>query len=532
MANALRSSTGRIKATATAVAAALIVAACGVDQGVLTLSAAPTPDDVVIRTAPAPDIQNDPLTESGTTDVTSDTTPTSEAAPPAPTLPPIVEPELFVDLDIADVVDVGSDKPFRDYDVFIAAAVTDVEAFWARVFPEVYNEPFEPLSGGIFAGYPRRDNDIPGCGERTTSYEDLSQFVAFYCQLGDFMVYDDGDDSLLTALADEFGSAVMGIVLAHEYGHAIQDRNGALDRRLPTIITEQQADCFAGSWVGQAYNGQSEFLRLGDRDLRAGLIAMLEVRDPVGTDQFVSGGHGSAFDRVGAFQEGFVMGPARCAELIDDPLTLVPNEFQTQADFINEGNADYDCSRTASAECTPAYTFLADDLNEFWSLTVPGFATVTPNREASLDGVTCSDSTALIDLVNLCAISGQLFYDEPAILELYNQFGDFTLGYAYGISWAEAAQQTVGSALTGEARSLENDCLVGAWVEDITTGATRSAERASPVVSSPGDLDEAIQMAILVGDIGANVDVLGSPFEKIESFRAGVLGGLSACQSF
>ena len=47
--------------------------------------------------------------------------------------------------------------------------------------------------------------------------------------------------------------------------------------------------------------------------------------------------------------------------------------------------------------------------------------------------------------------------------------------------------------------------------------------------SSPGDLDEAIRMAILVGDEGANVDRVGSPFEKIDAFRAGVLGGLDAC---
>ena len=528
----LRPTTNHRRAASVAVVAAFIVAACGADQGVLTLSAAPTPDDVVIRTEPVPDIRNNPSLESGKPETTTGTTSSPAVAPPAPTLQPIVEPELFVDLDIGDVVDVGSSKPSRDYDEFVAAAVADVEACWARVFPEVYNEPFEPLSGGIFAGYPGRDSDIPGCGERTTSYEDLSQFVAFYCQLGDFIVYDDGDDSLLTSLADEFGSAVMGIVLAHEYGHAIQDRNGALGRRLPTIITEQQADCFAGSWVGQAYNGQSEFLRLGDRDLRAGLIAMLEVRDPVGTDQFVPGGHGSAFDRVGAFQEGFVMGPARCAELIDDPLTLVPNQFQSQADFFNDGNADYDCSQTADPECTPAYTFLADDLNEFWSLTVPGFVSLSPSREASLDGVTCADATGPIDLATVCATSGRLFYDEPEVLRLYDQFGDFTLGYTYGVSWAEAAQQSIGSELTAEARSLENDCLVGAWVEDITTGSARSDERLSIVSSSPGDLDEAIRMAILKGDIGANVDVLGSPFEKIESFRAGVLGGLTACQSF
>ena len=38
-------------------------------------------------------------------------------------------------------------------------------------------------------------------------------------------------------------------------------------------------------------------------------------------------------------------------------------------------------------------------------------------------------------------------------------------------------------------------------------------------------------MAILFGDEGANVNHVGSPFEKIESFRAGVLGGIDACDA-
>ena len=38
-------------------------------------------------------------------------------------------------------------------------------------------------------------------------------------------------------------------------------------------------------------------------------------------------------------------------------------------------------------------------------------------------------------------------------------------------------------------------------------------------------------MAVLVGDPGANDNIVGSPFEKIESFRVGVLGGLDACNA-
>ena len=101
----------------------------------------------------------------------------------------------------------------------------------------------------------RSRDDIPGCGEPNTSYRDVAQFVAFYCTLGDFMVYDDGDDSLLGALAENFGPSIMGVVLAHEFGHAIQFRSGDLDSGVSTILTEQQADCFAGAWVSWASSG-------------------------------------------------------------------------------------------------------------------------------------------------------------------------------------------------------------------------------------------------------------------------------------
>ncbi|MDJ0770005.1 MAG: hypothetical protein QNJ12_14485 [Ilumatobacter sp.] len=526
---------------ALAVAGAISLAACGVDQGVVSTAAdrtlerepAAAIDEVVTdkTTPPTPTTpQGGPDGDGATTDATA---PPTSPSPTEPTLPAIIEPELFVSVPFEDVVDVDENKPSRDHDEFVAVAFTDIEQWWAEVYPEVYGEPFVPLEGGVYAGYPERSTEIPGCGQPVTQYEDLAQFAAFYCQIGDFMAYDDDDQepSILTPLAQEFGDAVMGVVLAHEYAHAIQERIGALDRFLPTITTEQQADCFAGAWTGHAYGGDSELLRLGDRDLRTSLIAVLSVRDPVGTNQFVQGGHGSAFDRVGAFQVGFNEGPARCAELLDNPLPLMPNEFQQLADLERQGNASYDCSDDPDPNCTPAPLFLADDINEFLTLAAPGFTPLAPQPVADLSAVTCADGVPVAGLALLCVPDGFVYYDEPQVLELYNEFGDFVLGYVYGIAWAEAAQQAIGSRLTGEARVLANDCLVGAWVEDITLGANRSPQRESLVGTSPGDLDEAIRMAILIGDEGANVDVVGSPFEKIDSFRDGVLGGLAACDA-
>ena len=529
-----------------ATAAALVLSACAPDAGVVSISASPAtsvqpPDSATV----APD--------APTTTTPLDDPPSSSSAPttaPAPTLPPIVEPELNVQIPLENVVDIDAAKPVRDYDAFLAVALTDIDQWWSRVYPELYGEPYVSLEGGVYAGYPERQTDLPGCGEPTTEYEELALFVAFYCEFGDFMVYDDDNQDVLAPLADEFGAAVMGIVLAHEYGHAIQARVGALERRLPTIVTEQQADCFAGAWTGQAYDGESELLRLGDADVRAGLIAMLSVHDPVGTSQFVPGGHGSAFDRVGAFQVGFLDGPARCAELLDEPLSLAPNQFQSGSDALLEGNAPYFCedlrdlgfSEESIANCTPAPEFLADDLNEFWT-TASGdsFPQLQVLPTDDLDAVACAAPTRLTAEVTVCAETGTVAYDEPEVLELYREFGDFTLGYFYGIAWAEIAQARLDSQLVGEERALLNDCFTGAWVRDITpddNGRTARGQdtdgdglQDTGISSSPGDLDEAIRMAILEGDNGANVDNVGTPFEKIAALRVGALGGLAACQA-
>lgn len=533
---------------AAVLAGALLLAACGVDADVVSLDATPTPRPT---TSTVPDVNATPAPTIPPTDPPADAPSSTAVAPITATPPTVVQPEIFTDIDLATVIDVDAGKPPRAHDAFVAVAFTDIEQWWREVYPELYGEPFEPLAGGVYAGYPERATPVPGCGAPSTAYADLQLYAAFYCQLGDFMAYDDGtvEPSLLTPLAEKYGSSVMGVVLAHEYGHAIQSRIGALDRNYPTIFTEQQADCFAGAWTGRAYRGESALLRLGDADVRAGLLAMLSVRDPVGTDQFVPGGHGSAFDRVGAFQEGFLDGPARCAELLDDPLDLMPNQFRTGVDAFFAGNAPYDCSELDPADvgqefidlCSPAPVFLAGDLNDFWRTAIgDAFVPVTATPVADVAALSCDGAVTVAPDVMICPDERTLFYDEPAILDLYREFGDFTLGYFYGIGWAELAQQAIGSTLEGERRALLSDCLTGAWVRDITPDRNGNTPRqgdrdgdgeVDTVTSSPGDLDEAIRMAILIGDQGADVNVLGSPFEKIGAFRTGVLGGLDACDT-
>ena len=178
--------------------AAVAISACASDPGVVTVAAEATADSAVATDPTQTTLEPNP-TE------TNPPVSTDPSTTPAPTPPTISEPQLLTQIPIGDVVNIDENKPDRDYDEFVAVAFTDIERWWSEVYPEVYGADFEPLTEGIYAGYPERQSALPGCGEETTSYDDLQLFVAFYCALDDFMMYDDGDESLLAPLTSEFG---------------------------------------------------------------------------------------------------------------------------------------------------------------------------------------------------------------------------------------------------------------------------------------------------------------------------------------
>ena len=474
----------------------------------------------------------------------------SDDQPPTTTIPernspldpidpvdPMGDPDTpDIDPDAVDrtAIDFGDDKPARDYDDYLLVAITDIEAWLAEEFEPAFGQEFVPLQGSVFAGYPERGDELPGCGEPSTDYEELQLFVAFYCPIGDFIVYDDGEEGLLAGLAAEFGPATIGIVLAHEYGHAIQQRIDVLELDLPTVTTEQQADCIAGAWAGRAAAGEAPGVPFDDADIRAGLISMIRVEDPIGVSPTAPGGHGSGFDRVGAFQVGFQEGLARCAELIDDPLPLIPLGFLSEEDIATEGNAPFGFADDE------LFGFLVPDLNLYFdsdrNADYPNFEPLEIVSTRSESEVECDAPLGTYVLgVDLCSETNTVYLNEPQAQTLYLEFGDFAPAYLLGIVWAEAAERSQNSDLTGEARQLQNDCVVGAWVQsvtpDIETRALpqpRDPARQSSI--SPGDLTEAIQTAIIIGDPTFATNVLGSPFEKIGAFRSGVLEGPTACR--
>lgn len=523
----------------------LAAAACGADADTLVISQRSDEivPDVVAGTPAEPTDPEDP--GSTTTSTPSRNEPINPVDPMIDSSDDPGTPSIDPAMIDPDAIDFGDNKPPQPWDDFLSVALADVEVWLEAEFEPAFGLPFEPLEGGIFAAYPERTAPIPGCGTPSSSFEDIQRGGAIYCFLGDFIAYDDTPGGVVGSLATNFGPVTFGLVLAHEYGHALQDRTGALRRQdLNTVDLEQQADCVAGAWAGRANAGQSPGITFDDNDVRAGLISMISIEDPIGTDPNSPGGHGSGFDRVGAFQVGFQEGLARCATLVDDPLPLTPIFFQ--AGDPNQGNAPFGFGDDE------LFGFLVPDLNLLYDNDLdtrfPDFRQLDLVAAQTEGEISCTSPTGFFDLgVELCSESDTVYLNEPVARGLYDRFGDFGPAYLIGIAWAEHAQNTSGSSLTGEERQLQNDCLTGAWVNTVIPVLD---ERGQPVLDedgfiqlpqprdpnrgasvSDGDLTEAILTAIVVGDPEINTNVLGSAFEKIDSFRRGTLDGIATCST-
>ena len=486
-------------------ASATVVAACGnADQGVTARRS----DEQVVDAPTNTDAPTPPTDPESPLEPTEDTTP-----------PPVD----------GGIIDFGDNKPPQSYDNFLNAAFADITQFWADNYSSVYGSAFEPVQG-IYASYPGR-SPLPESCEGGVPYEAV-EMNAFYTTCGDIIVYDDFQ--LLPDLVARLGAAAVGVVAAHEYGHAIQARAGIFDLNLPTVDTEQQADCFAGAWAAHVALGESDTLTFDDTDVKSGIIAMIEVRDPPGIDVASDpSGHGSGFDRVGAFQEGFIKGITRCADFIANPNPRIDLIFLDQEDADSGGNLPY-------AEILEA---LPIALDTFWkptlegsniAFTSPTFVPFDPNGAAP----TC-DGQSVEQLRNdatFCS-NNTIVYDDVFVQDLYGRLGDLSFGYPLASAYSDAVQVALQSQLVGEPRELLNDCLIGAWIVDIVPVVDQAAGTIGPrnpnqeILLSAGDLDEAVITAVALGDEASTTNVVGTAFEKIDSFRAGVLGGLAGCQN-
>jgi predicted metalloprotease len=167
-----------------------------------------------------------------------------------------------------------------------------------------------------------------GCGPATTDVG------PFYCPADQTAYFDT---SFFQVLVDQFGSSggplAQEYVVAHEFGHHVQNLLGVLGRAQQGatgaqgngVRTELQADCYAGVWAHYAAITKQEgtdvtFLEpLSDNDIADALSAASSVGDDriqqssTGRVNPESWTHGSSAERQKWFTTGYQTGdPNKC----------------------------------------------------------------------------------------------------------------------------------------------------------------------------------------------------------------------------
>jgi len=158
---------------------------------------------------------------------------------------------------------------------------------------------------------------------------------AFYCSTKDVVAWDA--EGLLPTPQKKYGDFVIPVVMAHEWGHAVQARSNFTAR---TLTKELQADCFAGAWSRHAKDDGVFEVTAADLDMA--LAGVLDLRDTPGTSNIDPNAHGSGFDRVSAFQDGFDNGAGKCKDYRDDEPMVLELPFSTEEDAARGGDAPYD----------------------------------------------------------------------------------------------------------------------------------------------------------------------------------------------
>ncbi|HWM59889.1 MAG TPA: neutral zinc metallopeptidase [Pseudonocardia sp.] len=197
----------------------------------------------------------------------------------------------------APAPDGGVDRPAstetdqRSDDERVAVGVVD--RYWQRHFPELTGRRYDsPQVAGPYTG-----TSGPRCGGQASVPGN-----AFYCPSGDFLAWDE---DLMRAGYDRIGDAWVYLIIAHEWGHAIQAR---LRRGQVSVAAELQADCLAGaSLLGAVADGELR-LEPGDEEEIARTLAVVADDFPW-TDQ---SSHGNAAQRTAAFEAGANNGLRAC----------------------------------------------------------------------------------------------------------------------------------------------------------------------------------------------------------------------------
>jgi predicted metalloprotease len=410
-----------------------------------------------------------------------------------------------------------------DVDRLTLLAVNDVADFWQQNYSPSLDGTFEAIEH--LQSYDSEDPSSPAvCG--TETYDEPN---AFYCPSRKIMAWDRG--VMVPTGRDFFGEVSIAALMAHEYGHAVQHMAGLVDDDTTVIVSEQQADCFAGTYIRWVAEGQSPRFSLSTGDgLNHVLAAAITLRDPILGPQdteMLEEGHGTALDRVSAFQMGFVGGASECAKIDLDEIEKRRGDLPMALPL--DATGDVQSGEVPIDEDT--LDTLMEVLGEVYK------PSVAPKLAYGIQpclGVQPSPP------VSYCPDSNTISVDLPAFQKLGEADNESNYVLLQGDNsalsvltsrYALAMQHENGDALDTPVAALRTACLTGvaqrAMADPVELPSGKS------LMLTAGDLDEAVSGLLTNGLAASNVDGQTVPagFTRIIAYRSGLTGGRDLCYS-
>jgi predicted metalloprotease len=386
-----------------------------------------------------------------------------------------------------------------EIDELARQAVSDIEEYWDQAYGETFDGKFSPVEA-LISWDANGFDDTPFCGEDTYGLVN-----AAFCYDDETIGWDRGE--LLPSLRKAYGDMGVTMVLAHEYGHAVQHQAGLKSKNTPTLVAEQQADCFAGAYMRWVAEDKSPRFTLSTGEgLNNVLAAVIAFRDPLLAEGDPEAGfdeHGSAFERLSAFQFGFTDGPSACAAIDmreigqrrGDLPVLLP-EDQTGEWPVTEQSVRSIVDAMGilfSPAKPPQLSFKATD------------AESCPDARPSPPVSYCpATNTIVVDLDELEVMGTQSDTEEGGLAS-----GDNTAYSVLVSRYMQAIQHARGGLVLDNAEA-----------------ALRNT-----IALTAGDVDEAVS-GILTNGLAAsdvNGESVPSGFSRIDAFRVGVLGDEDRC---
>ena len=214
----------------------------------------------------------------------------------------------------------------RSEDCAIDLLTNSIQNYWGKAYPQQTGRAYTPTQTVKFQG-----STSSGCGQAG------SAMGPFYCPNDRFVYLDSTffDQMLRGELGAQGGPFAIGYVLAHEYGHYLEDQLGILGRmrtqkgpRSDAVRVELMADCLAGIWAGNAQKttdaaGTAIISDLTQDDIKRAIDAAQAVGDDriqrrssgrVNPEQWT---HGSAEQRMRWFNTGMKSGSIKACNTFE-----------------------------------------------------------------------------------------------------------------------------------------------------------------------------------------------------------------------